>query len=74
MGSLAGASSCRTHHKTSRRAEQTQESSHGAPLTEEEQDLQYEEALWEKAQMGLTELRKVFEELEQLERARGVSQ
>jgi hypothetical protein len=27
----------------------------------------------EKAQMGLTELRKVFEELEQLERARGVS-
>jgi len=56
------------------RAEQTQESSHGAPLTEEEQDLQYEEALWEKAQMGLTELRKVFEELEQLERARGVSQ
>jgi len=55
------------------RAEQTQESSHGAPLTEEEQGLQQEHALWEKAQMGLTELRKVFEELEQLERARGVS-
>jgi hypothetical protein len=35
--------------------------------------LQYEQALWEKAQLGLTELRKVFEELEQLERARGVS-
>jgi hypothetical protein len=30
--------------------------------------------LWEKAQLGLTELRKVFAELEQLERARGVSQ
>src|SRR5688572_26225116 len=38
------------------RAEQTQESSHGAPLTDEEQSLQYEQALWEKAQMGLTEL------------------
>ena len=59
------------------RAEQTQGSSHGAPLTpltEEEQDLQHEQALWERAHMGLTELRKVFEELEQLERARGVSQ
>ena len=56
------------------RAEQTQESSHGAPLTDEEQGLQHEQALWEKAQLGLTELRKVFEELEQLERARGVSQ
>ena len=55
-------------------AEQTQESSHGAPLTEDEQGLQYEQALWEKAQTRLTELRKVFEELEQLERARGVSQ
>ena len=56
------------------RAEQTQESSHSAPPTEDEQGLQYEQALWEKAQTGLTELRKVFAELEQLERARGVSQ
>jgi hypothetical protein len=56
------------------RAEQIQGSSHVAPLTEEEQGLQHEQALWDKAQMGLTELRKVFEELEQLERARGVSQ
>ena len=56
------------------RAEQTQESSHGAPLTDEEQGLQYEQALWENAQMGLTELRKVFAELEQSERSRGVSQ
>ena len=56
------------------RAEQTQESSHGAPLTDEEQGLQHEQALWEKAQLGLTELRTVFEELEQLERTRGVSQ
>ena len=56
------------------RAEQTKGSSHGAPLTEEEQDLQREQDLWEKAQIGLTDLRKVFEELEQLERARGLSQ
>ena len=56
------------------RAEQAQESSHGAPLTDEEQGLQCEQALWEKAQMGLAELRKVFEDLEQLERVRGVSQ
>ena len=56
------------------RAEQTKGSSHGTPLNEEEQDLQHEQALWEKAQTGLTELRKVFEELEQLERARGINQ
>jgi hypothetical protein len=64
------------HHAlhAKKRAEQTQASSHGAPLTDEEQGLQYEQALWEKAQMGLTELRKVFAKLEQLERARGVSQ
>ena len=64
------------HHalQAKERAEQTQASSHGAPLTDEEQSLQHEQALWEKAQMGLADLRKVFEELEQLERARGVSQ
>ena len=56
------------------RAEQHQESSNGAPLSEEEQGLKYERALWEKAQTGLAELRTVLEELEQLERARGVSQ
>ena len=56
------------------RAEQRQESAHGASRTEEEQGLQYEYALWEKAQRGMTELRTVLEELEQLERARGVSQ
>ena len=64
------------HHalQAKERAEQAQKSSHGAPLTDEEQGLQCEQALWEKAQMGLTEIRKVFEELEQLERVRGVSQ
>jgi hypothetical protein len=56
------------------RAEQRQGASHGASLTAEEQGLQHEQALWEKAQKGLTELRTVLEQLEQLERARGVSQ
>ena len=56
------------------RAEQRQASSHGAPFTDEEQGLQHEQALWAKAQKGLTELRTVLEQLEQLERARGVSQ
>ena len=56
------------------RAEQSQESTHGAPLTEEEQAIKYEQALWEKAHTGLTELRTVLEEIAQLEQERGVSQ
>jgi hypothetical protein len=64
------------HHamQAKERAGQRQASSHSAPLTEEEQSLHHEQALWEKAQRGLTELRTVLEELEQLERARGLSQ
>jgi hypothetical protein len=34
----------------------------------------YEQDLWQKTELDLTELRKVFEELEQLEQQRGVSQ
>ena len=56
------------------RVEQGTESTHGAPLTDEEEGLQYEQDLWQKAELDLTELRKVFAELEQLERQRGVSQ
>jgi hypothetical protein len=56
------------------RAGQRQASSHGVSLAKEEQGLQHEQALWEKAQKGLTELRTVLAQLEQLERARGVSQ
>jgi hypothetical protein len=56
------------------RVEQGKESTHGAPLTDEEEGLQYEQGLWQKAELDLTELRKVFAELEQLERQRGVSQ
>jgi len=56
------------------RVEQGKESTHGAPLTDEEEGIQYEQDLWQKAELDLTELRKVFAELEQLERQRGVSQ
>lgn len=55
------------------RAEQSQASTHGAPLTTEEQALKHEQDLWEKACMGLTELRIVLEEIEASERQRGVS-
>ena len=56
------------------RVEQGKESTHGAPLTIEEEGLKYEHDLWQKAETGLAELHKVFEEIEQLERRRGVSQ
>jgi hypothetical protein len=64
-----------THALNAReRVEQGEESTHGAPLTDEEEGLKYEHDLWQKAEIELAEMRKVFEELEQLERARGVSQ
>ena len=56
------------------RVEQGKESTHGAPLTDEEEGLKYEHDLWQKVEMGGTEMRKVLAELEELERARGVSQ
>ena len=56
------------------RVEQGEESTHGAPLTDEEEGLQYEHDLWQKVGISGAEMRKVLEELEQLERARGVSQ
>jgi hypothetical protein len=54
--------------------EQGEESTHGAPLTIEEEGLKYEHDLWQRVEIGGAELRKVLEELEQLERQRGVSQ
>jgi hypothetical protein len=54
--------------------EQGKESTHGAPLTVEEVGLQYEHDLWQRVEIGLAEMRKVFDEIEQLERQRGVSQ
>ena len=56
------------------RVEQGKESTHGAPLTDEEEGLKYEHDLWQKVETGGTEMRKVLAELEELERARGVSQ
>lgn len=55
------------------RGEQSQQSTHGAPLTEEEKALKHEQDLWEKAHTGLTELRIVLEEIEALERQRGLN-
>ena len=54
--------------------EQGKESTHGAPLTVEEEGLQYEHDLWQRVESGLTEMRKVLDEIEQLQRQRGVSQ
>jgi hypothetical protein len=54
--------------------EQGKESTHGAPLTVEEEGLQYEHDLWQRVETGLGELRKALDELEQLERQRGLSQ
>ena len=63
-----------THALNAReRVEQGEESTHGAPLTDEEEGLKYEHDLWQKAEIALAEMRKVFEELERLERQRGVS-
>jgi len=55
------------------RAEQEKESTHGAPLTDEEEGLQYEYDLWQKAEIAGAEMRKVLAEIEQLERQRGLS-
>ena len=54
--------------------EQGKESTHGAPLTVEEEGLQYEHDLWQRVEISLAEMRKVLDEIEQLERQRGVSQ
>ncbi len=56
------------------RAEQEQESTYGAPLTDEEEGLQYEHALGQKVESGGAEMRKVLLELEQVEQQRGLSQ
>jgi len=64
-----------THALNAReRVEQGEESTHGAPLTIEEEGLKHEHDLWQKVEIGGAEMRKVLEKLEQLERARGVSQ
>ena len=64
-----------THALNAReRAEQGKESTHGAPLTVEEEGLKYEHDLWQKVEKDLAAMREVLDEIEQLERQRGLSQ
>jgi hypothetical protein len=56
------------------RVEQGEESTHGAPLTIEEEGLKYEHDLWQRVESSGTEMRKVLEEIGDLERQRGVRQ
>lgn len=55
------------------RIQQGPVSTHGAPLTQEEQALKYERDLWERVQLSLHEAEKILRELAQLEHERGVS-
>ncbi len=55
------------------RVEQGKASTYSAPLTDEEEGLQYEHDLWQKVEISLAEMCKVLEEIEQLERQRGLS-
>jgi hypothetical protein len=48
-----------------------QHAEHGTPSMEEE-TLKYEQALWDKARAGLTEVRTVLAEIEESEQQRGV--
>jgi hypothetical protein len=53
------------------RVQQGPVSTHGAPLTEEEQAIKYERDLWERLQISLSEAEKLLRELGQLEAERG---
>jgi hypothetical protein len=48
-----------------KRLEQGKESTHDAPLTDEEESLQYEHDLWQKVEIGGAAMRKVLAEIEQ---------
>ena len=64
-----------THTLNAReRVEQGEESTHGAPLTIEEEGLKYEHDLWQRVESSGTEMRKLLEEIGDLERQRGVQQ
>ena len=64
-----------THALNAReRVEQGEESTHGAPLTIEEEGLKYEHDLWQRVESSGTEMRKLLEEIGDLERQRGVQQ
>ena len=55
-------------------AEEGKGSTHGATLTVEEEGLQYEHDLWQRVEIGLAEMRQVLDEIEHLERQRGVGE
>jgi hypothetical protein len=55
------------------RIQQGPVSTHGAPLTQDEQALKYERDLWERLQLSLNEAEKILRELGQLEQERGAS-
>jgi len=64
-----------THALNAReRVEQGEESTHGAPLTIEEEGLKYEHDLWQRVESSGTEMRKLLEEIGDLERQCGVGQ
>ena len=52
--------------------EQGKEATHGAPLTVEEEGIQYEHDLWQRVEVGLAEMRHLVDEIAQLERQRGL--
>jgi hypothetical protein len=53
------------------RSQQGPVSTHGAPMTQEEQAIKYERDLWERLQLSLNEAEKILKELGQLEAERG---
>jgi ribosomal protein L5 len=63
-----------THALNAReRVAQGEASTHGAPLTIEEEGLKYEHDLWQKVEITGAEMRHVLEEIEQVELQRGLS-
>lgn len=56
------------------RAKQAMQPPNNGSLADETPELKYEQAVWEKIRTGLTELRTLMEEVEDLEHQRGVSQ
>ena len=58
---------------TQEHIQQGEVSTHGAPLTQEEQAIKYERDLWERLQINLNEAQKLLTELGELEKDRGAS-
>jgi len=69
MGALHHALGAQTRAK-----EEIEHAGHDTSLSQEGQTLKYEQALWERARTGLTDVRTILEDLEESERQRGLSQ